>query len=247
MSDLSATMGTFSDFKIIRGRKVAQVIVEIPLEQADEALRKLGGIPNPAEERWIGLALLTLGVRPSVQQLESSRLEPKQLPAPKKWGDLPLSQQAAIRCNEPDFQQFLAEHRTLGEEWGRAAREFDLESDAAASVVRYVCQVPSRAEITTNQLAAKRWRQLDDEFFRWSRLTPKKWDDLPPSQQAAIRCGEPDFQDFADAANAEEAREYICRVCQIQSRKELDTNPRAAMLWREIEDDYYVVRLGGRR
>jgi hypothetical protein len=34
MSDRSATMGTFSDFKIIRGRKVAQIVVEIPLERA---------------------------------------------------------------------------------------------------------------------------------------------------------------------------------------------------------------------
>jgi hypothetical protein len=51
MSDRSATMGTFSDFKIIRSRKVAQIVVEIPFRSLrslevmpfDQLVRRLSG------------------------------------------------------------------------------------------------------------------------------------------------------------------------------------------------------------
>ena len=43
--------GTFSDFKIVRGRKVAQLVIEVPLEKANEVLAALGGVPQPADPR----------------------------------------------------------------------------------------------------------------------------------------------------------------------------------------------------
>ena len=52
-----AVLGTFADCKILKTRSVLQIIVEIPIEQADEALKALGGIPQPSEERWCGIAL----------------------------------------------------------------------------------------------------------------------------------------------------------------------------------------------
>jgi hypothetical protein len=47
MSDRSATVGTFSDFKIIRGRKVAQIVVEIPLERATKRCVPWAASPQP--------------------------------------------------------------------------------------------------------------------------------------------------------------------------------------------------------
>jgi hypothetical protein len=54
----AAFEATFSDFKIIRGRKVAQVVLEVPLEAADTALRVLGGVPRPDAECWVAVARL---------------------------------------------------------------------------------------------------------------------------------------------------------------------------------------------
>ncbi len=34
---------TFSDFRLVKGRKVCQLVCEVPLEQADAALAALGG------------------------------------------------------------------------------------------------------------------------------------------------------------------------------------------------------------
>lgn len=55
---MTAISATFSDFRIVKGRKVAQLIFETPLEAADEALRMLGGLPRPDAERWVGIAPL---------------------------------------------------------------------------------------------------------------------------------------------------------------------------------------------
>lgn len=49
---------SFSDFKLIKGRKVCQLVCEVPLEQADAALIALGGLPNPHAERWVGIVPL---------------------------------------------------------------------------------------------------------------------------------------------------------------------------------------------
>jgi hypothetical protein len=43
----AATQGTFSDFRLIKGRKVCQIVIEVPIEQADQALAALGGLPQP--------------------------------------------------------------------------------------------------------------------------------------------------------------------------------------------------------
>jgi hypothetical protein len=58
MNEPSAIKATFADFKIVKTRKLAQLIFEIPIEQADSALAALGGIPRSDAERWVAIALL---------------------------------------------------------------------------------------------------------------------------------------------------------------------------------------------
>jgi hypothetical protein len=150
---VSAVAGTFADFRIIKGRKVCALVIEVPLEKADEALRVLGGLPNPSEEKWVGLALLNLLPKPEPAPVE----EPKALPAPTKeprqWGELSLAQQAGIRCQDPAFQRYLREvHRT---------------DRPAADFVRDWCSLTSRAELDANEAAGMVWRELDRNFRRW--------------------------------------------------------------------------------
>ncbi len=71
-------------------------------------------------------------------------------PKPRKaWGDLTLIAQAGIRCNDVEFQQWLA--------------AFD-EQEAIAAV-RRICEVKSRTEFATDDVAAEKWRNLDRDFL----------------------------------------------------------------------------------
>jgi predicted metalloenzyme YecM len=87
----AVTQGTFADFRLIKGRKVCQIVIEVPIEQADQAIAALGGLPQPATEAWVAIA----------------RLETKERVVPLKPDNTKLSLEAALRCREPMFQRYL--------------------------------------------------------------------------------------------------------------------------------------------
>lgn len=144
----AALQATFSDFKLIRSRKTCQIILEIPLEQADNALTVLGGIPQPATERWVAVARLNGIAKPEP--------EPKEK---QKWEDLKLSMQAGIRCEEKAFQQFARETQ-------RGAKDVRDER-AAAEWLRWLLGIDSRSGLNDNPKAAERWRDLDRSYQAW--------------------------------------------------------------------------------
>ncbi|KDD21296.1 hypothetical protein [Bordetella bronchiseptica] len=55
----------------------------------------------------------------------------------------------------------------------------------------------------------------------------------PLSRTAAQLCRQPAFQAFCRARNEQEAAEYIRRACGIQSRAQLDHDPKAARLFHD--------------
>lgn len=71
----------------------------------------------------------------------------------RRFADLPLAQQAAMRCNDAGFQKFM-----------RAE-----DADGAARAVRSACRVESRREFDTVPEAGSAWRRLDAEFEAWLR------------------------------------------------------------------------------
>jgi hypothetical protein len=139
----AAIQATFSDVKLIRSRKVCQIILEIPLEQADAALSTLGGIPQPHSERWVALA-----------RLNGHAPEPKPDKEKQRWEDLKLSMQAGIRCEEKAFQRYVAANN----------------SNEAAASVRSICGVDSRSGLNDNPVAADRWRALDRSYQAWLKM-----------------------------------------------------------------------------
>lgn len=142
----AAIQATFSDFRIIKGRKQAQLILEIPIEGADAALAALGGIPQPHSERWVGVARLN-----GVQKPDP---EPKDK---RRWEDLKLSMQASIRCGEEAFCEFLREEFVCNPK----------SADEAAEEVRSICGVASRSGLNDNAEAATKWRGLDSFYQAW--------------------------------------------------------------------------------
>lgn len=49
---------TYSDLKFLKTRKVAQIICEVPIENAGEIV-KIFGAPDPSRETWVAVALLS--------------------------------------------------------------------------------------------------------------------------------------------------------------------------------------------
>lgn len=163
MNSPAAFKATYSDWKLVKTRGVVQVIFEVPLADSDAAYEILGGMPNQANERWFGIAALK-GSQPE-EAPENRQDTAASLPDNpdgdrRAWREVQPSAQAAMRCDQAPFWAFLRE-------------EFKCRvtsSDDAATAVRKLCAVNSRAHFNTNEPARKRWTQLDEQFQAWQRV-----------------------------------------------------------------------------
>jgi hypothetical protein len=50
--------GTYSDWKLVKTRSVVQIVIEVPLEQAQHVYQVLGGMPQPGAEMPVAVARL---------------------------------------------------------------------------------------------------------------------------------------------------------------------------------------------
>lgn len=136
--------GTYADLKVIKGRKVAQLIIEMPLEAGDKFVKDYG-LPNPAEEVWFAVAQLDLS---KAQQQEQEA---------RKWDQVSAAQQAGIRCGEGAFWKFLREEKDIA----------CTGPDVAAQFVRDFCDVDSRSALKPGTAAEASWLRLDGEYLAW--------------------------------------------------------------------------------
>lgn len=165
----AAFKATYSDFRLIKGRKVVQFVFELPIEQADVALKVVGGMPNPAAEVWCAVARLDPEkIERQVMPVDAANGDPKPTrldTSPASGPDIParanrLAQRAGILCNDPLFHRYLAE------------RHFKLpmaqmSTEGAAQFVREHCKVESRSDIKPNTEAGLRWDLLESAFVCW--------------------------------------------------------------------------------
>ena len=138
---------------MIKTRSAAQLIVEIPIEQADMALKALGGVPQPGSEKPVAVARLD----------PEAKAKPKPEKERRKFEDMPRAQQSGMLCNEGRFRTFLIEEKA-SHIW--AYEEMPVEEQAAA-YVREICGVDSRSDMDTNEQAAARWDTLYSEYVDW--------------------------------------------------------------------------------
>lgn len=153
MTDKPATFAAcYADWKLIKTRRCVQIVLEVPLEAADEAYSALGGMPNAATERWVAVARLDMNaVKQGAQKSPSATPEPsprQQTGAASKYN---LAQRAGMLCAQPSFRLFLG-----------------VESeDEAAAKVRGICHVKSRSEIIPNTSAGYSFETLLNEYVGW--------------------------------------------------------------------------------
>ena len=138
---MTAFACTFADFKTVKTRSVAQVVLEMPIENLQAFLAAFG-VPVPGSETWVGIARLAGNPRVPASQGEMS--EAKQ-----------AVRAAALRCDDERFQRWM-----LGLEFGEG-----VDNEAATVVqLRFVLGVKSRSEIGTNPEKLLAWLELIRRF-----------------------------------------------------------------------------------
>lgn len=150
MTDKRAIAGDYSDLKFIRTRGVAQIVVEVPLEQGEEVVR-LFGTPIPGSNVRVAIARLN-------GEAEKSPQKPAEAMERRRLHDLPPVQQAALTCQREAFWTYLREEQ--------GATEIDTE-EQAAEFVRDFCQVKSRSALTRENKPGQRWAMLLSAFEAW--------------------------------------------------------------------------------
>ena len=153
---LEAVAGTYFDLKFIKTRKVAQMVIEVPIEKAGEIVA-LFGTPMPDQEVWCAVAPLK---GPPVEvpvlsksvsrRLEASGLMGTEKPK-RKWDDIPASEQAGIACADEGFQRWIGSPEGVVR---------------AAELVRERCGVLTRGAFDRVPETAQRWHALYARFQR---------------------------------------------------------------------------------
>lgn len=169
MKPAAAFRACYSDWKVIKTRKIVSIAFEVPIEHADLAYQALGGMPNPAAEVWCGIARIQeaspdLSGDPNIARADGSTTAGRPAPVEesratkRNWADLPPQTQAAIVGAEPAFWRFAQEqHETI------------VRNEAhAAEFIRQFCHVESRKDLATDHRARVLWHGLQDQYRIWN-------------------------------------------------------------------------------
>jgi hypothetical protein len=183
-----AITGQLVDIHNVATHKCARLTVHVPAEQAASIVAAFGWptmvdpvpiaiarltnppaaetSPHGGQEGKRGPADIAPAPPPNFREMrgktETAVVQPEAPKPERKWREVPLSQQAAIRCGEPLFRKYL-EARYHG------CYNTD---DAAAEKVRHLCRVASRSEISIGDFSGKVWAIIDDDFRAW-KLAPQ--------------------------------------------------------------------------
>lgn len=146
---------TFEDFQLIKGRKVCKIVLEVPIEAADAALKALGGVPRPDQSVWVAVA-----------RLDTEAASKPKKPGKRHWDEIPLAEQAGVRCCDPAFKEWLFFRDEMG---GTPWADYDVKEH-----LRKICGIQSRRQIRLGTEAGKIWKALDEEFRKVHGLIAEK-------------------------------------------------------------------------
>lgn len=152
MTANAVVSGVFADLKTVRTRSIVQMVIEIPVERAEEVVQMFG-FPQPGAEVPVAVARLVQPVAPKVEQ---------PTPDGPRFNDLPRAKQAGILCREPEFWRFIEKEYCAP---GLTVQN----ADEAAQSVRAWCGVGSRADLSADPEAADQWDEMRDAYRAWQR------------------------------------------------------------------------------
>lgn len=130
--------GAYSDFKVIKSRKVIQMVVEFPIESSASFV-EMFGIPQPHEEQWVAVALMN---KTAVTRNETA---------------MKAIQDAGILCKSSSFGKWLRDERGMTEVNPE-------DSNSIAQSLRAILGIRSRSELQTDSEALKVWHALKSSY-----------------------------------------------------------------------------------
>lgn len=148
MTDAAIIRATYSEWKMVKTRKVLVLSFEVPLE-AQAAVMAALGTPMPDAETWVAIARLRQGGAEPVSEPEQPVIEHQ--PESPIRRSKSLAQIAGILCSSGSFQKFAG-----------AKNEQE-----AADYIRGHCGVDSRAEIDGSENATRIFKEIKAEYDFW--------------------------------------------------------------------------------
>ena len=161
----AAIKATFADFRLVKTRKLAQFVFELPIEAADEALRVLGGLPCSDSERWCGIALLTDPEDDAALVQEGKALY-KKLVAEQRSAQSKQQYQA-----KSDAEQAVTRAAMLVKDKEYWAWVSCHSEDDADKFMKWACLIRSKADISSDPEAYRRFIEHELQYRR-SREKP---------------------------------------------------------------------------
>lgn len=149
---------SYSDWKLIKSRRVVQIVMEVSLEDSGHAYEVLGGMPRPDAEIWCGVARLNPGKE--VVQDNSTARNSEQVTARQLWREMGPAQQSGILRNEKPFWRFLAEQGTYDPQC----------KEDAVEAIHAICGVRSCRDIEHNHHARIIWDSLVSAYRAWQKM-----------------------------------------------------------------------------
>jgi len=133
---MRAIQGTYADFKIVKTRSVAQMIIEVPLESANSVV-EMFGLPRPNEELWVAVAALHTQSKPTAGANEAV-------------------QKAGIICRDTNFGRWLRDvkHFPLNPD----------DPADIANALRALLGIRSRTEMHDSPETVKSFYRLLNEY-----------------------------------------------------------------------------------
>lgn len=163
----AAISGDFANYRPVLGRKVLQIVIEVPIERQAEVFDVLG-YPTGGGSIPVAVARLNAGSsngRTSDFDSETAGSTPAPATRPERhrWSELSPAQQTGIIRNEPEFWDFMEATFPTWEVSGVR------NAENAAAFIRWFCRVPSCADIKPGTEAERRWNQLQIRYGSWLR------------------------------------------------------------------------------
>ena len=121
-----------------------------------------GGLPDAMMKAAPGTRYTAVFVEVNDQE-EPVKHAPAASKKPRRpFHELPLSQQAALRCQDERFCQFLVKQHNWTSE---------LDEGGSAGFIYDWCTINSRADLDTDDQAAADWLRLNAEYGQWAGLS----------------------------------------------------------------------------
>ena len=152
---MTAVRGTFADFKTVKTRGVCQLIIEVPIENADHALAVLGGVPQAKAEQWVGIAPVTA---PGAVDGDDVPAEAEPLKGGRR------AKMAGILCGDLQFHSYLNDR--FPEQWADVYGRIGIAENVAAVIIRSWCRIDSRAQLDdpNNSQPGIIWDRIESDY-----------------------------------------------------------------------------------